>query len=67
MIGLSGQGMQGHAVIPDLENSAILACHDRLRQGIETRGRAGGPQKVLAAIRQLAAEPRSRGLSCAGR
>ena len=44
--------MQGHAVVPGLENSAFSGpsrqdC-DRAR---ETSGGAGGPQKVLAAIR----------------
>ena len=58
MIGLSGQGMQGHAVVPGLENPAFPgpSRQDRGRAR-GTSGGAGGPPEVLALYGMLAAEP----------
>ena len=56
-IGLSGQGMQGHAVVPGLENPALPGPSRRdCDKACPASGGAGEPQKVLALYGRLAAE-----------
>ena len=52
MIGLSGQGIQGHAVVSGLENSAFPGpSRQDCDKARETSGGTDGQQKVLAATR----------------
>ena len=57
--------MQGHAVVPGLENSALSGpSRQDCDKACPTSGGAGEPQEVLALCGMLAAGPPSMRLSC---